>query len=112
MIVQPQGHFPQAASASGGLADALPDILAFTVFPASHWQELWSNNSLERLNKEVRRSTDVVGIFPNRAAARRLVGSVLAEQRDEWAEGRRYLTLTDDLDTETLPATNVLDAAA
>ncbi len=94
-------RYPELVKA---LQEAETDILAFYGFPAEHRRQIWSTNSLERLNNEVRRRCDVVSIFPNRSSLLRLVGAVLEEQHDEWQVGRRHFS-TESMNKLLQPAT-------
>src|ERR1700760_3201311 len=100
---------PRVPKLAALMDDAEPDVLAYTTFPKEHRAKIHSTNPLERLNGEIKRRTDVVGIFPNEAAIIRLVGAILLEQNDEWAVQRRYMTLetlgsVSDTATVSLPA--------
>ncbi len=90
------------------MARAEDDVLAYKTFPQSHWRQIHSTNPLERLNKEIKRRTNVVGIFPNEAAITRLVGALMLEQNDEWAVTRRYMTLET---VQQVCEDNTMDAA-
>src|SRR5690606_2424531 len=96
-----RGRFAQAAAL---LQDAAEDILAYRHLPIEHQRQLHSTNPLERLNKEIKRRSNVVGIFPNPAAVIRLVGALLIEQDDEWAVAERRYFSAESMQVATPPA--------
>jgi transposase-like protein len=109
MVDKLQMLYPTVANM---LVEAEEDVLAYMTFPQAHWETIRTTNLLERLNREIKRRSDVVGIFPNREALLRLVGSLLIEQNEEWAIGRRYMSAETmaliDQPMPALPAMQVL----